>query len=53
MLIVSAEHSDCIGKGTFNWRKESCTVCIHPINAPKSGTFVKQAKRSTLIKVVA
>ena len=51
MLIVSAKQSDCVGERTFNWRKESCAICIHPINAPKSGALVKQAKRSTLIKI--
>src|SRR5262249_22634988 len=51
MLIVSAKHSDVGGKRTFNWRKEICAICIHPINAPKSRSLVKQAKRSTLVEI--
>src|SRR5262249_4530950 len=42
VLIVSAKQSDCAGERTFNWRIESCAICIHPINAPKSGTLVEQ-----------
>src|SRR4026207_2051080 len=51
MLIVTAKQSDCTGERTFNWRKESGAICIHPINAPKAETLVKQAQRSAFIKI--
>ena len=51
MLVVAAEQSDRAREKTFNRRKERCAICIHPINAPQTGSLIKQAKRNTLKKV--